>query len=162
MVAPFLVLLLFGGVELSRMVLAQIKNTRVASTVSDLVTRADSVTENDLNDILTSGRAVGSPFDYQTNGRIIVSSVIAVPSDGPRIVWQRSFPPNAVNESRLGRTGGLANLANGFTMRDGENVIVSEALFDYEPLSNEFLFENSQMYAQATNRPRGAILDNIE
>ena len=160
-IAPFLVLLLYGSFEVGRLVLAQIKNTRVAATVADLVTRTNGVTEADLDDIFTSGRSVGSPFDYTQNGRIIISSIIAQPGDGPRVVWQRAFPAGAAGESRVGAVGTIANLSNGFVMNDFENVIVAEAVFDYLPFSGDFILEEQEMYAQATNRPRGATLDQV-
>ena len=60
---PVLLMLLLASAELGRFVLLNQKIDRVAVTMSDLVARAETISETDLDDIFDAAAHVAEPFD---------------------------------------------------------------------------------------------------
>ena len=87
---PVLLFLMLGSAEMGRFVLLNQKMDRVATTVSDLVSRAETISESQIADILTAADQVAEPFDLSDLGVVIVSSVTNADGTGPVIAWQRS------------------------------------------------------------------------
>src|SRR5690606_26763765 len=76
---PVLVIMLLGGVEVSRFALLNQKMDRLATAMGDLVAQAESLTADDLDQLFLASSHVAWPFDIQANGRIIISSVSIPP-----------------------------------------------------------------------------------
>ena len=161
LIVPILIVLFLGTAEVTRYVLAVQKMNRVSSSVSDLVARADGISESALNDIFNAASSIASPFDFETEGRIIVSS-IANPSGSQEIVsWQRLSPGSLVVSSKFGTEGGNADLDDDVQLRQGETMIVVETFFDFEPVVGETYVPEQQVYTNAFNRPRIQTLEEI-
>ena len=75
LVLPVLLLLLLASAELGRYVLLNQKVDRVAITMSDLVARAETISEAELDDIFNAAVHVAEPFDLSGSGRVVISSV---------------------------------------------------------------------------------------
>lgn len=133
MAVPVLALLLLGGVEITRFVLLNQKLERTSATMADLVSRSVRVFAADLPDLFTAAGFTFEPFDLAGDGRVIVSSIYKTSGTPPRIVWQRAYGAGS-GASAFGVQGADAVLPAGFEVRTGENVIVSEAFFDFVPL----------------------------
>ena len=73
--APVLILMMLASAELARFVILHQKMDRVATTISDLVSRAETIKESELEDIFTAAGEVAYPFDLTDLGVVIVSSV---------------------------------------------------------------------------------------
>lgn len=101
-----------------------------------------------------------NPFDLLSGGKIIVSSIVATGGKGPKIAWQRSTGFGD-NTSQLGKEGNGATLPGGLNVRDGDNIIVCEAYFHYEPMLFEGLFADMTLYRYAVFHPRFGKLDVI-
>ena len=63
--APVLMLLMLASAELARFVILHQKMDRVATTVSDLVSRAETINETEMADIFDAIGEVASPFEYR-------------------------------------------------------------------------------------------------
>lgn len=150
---PILVTFMVGIGEVGRFVLVKQKIDRVSASIGDLVARSDTLTRSELDDIFEAADAVAAPFDFSREGQIIVSSIVRDGS-GPEIVWQREGRGDLGASSRLGRQGGRASFPNGFTLREGEAVIVAETFFDFEPVLGDIMIKPRQLYATAFHRPR--------
>lgn len=159
---PILLLLLLASAELGRFVLLHQKVDRVAVTISDLVARAETMSESELDDIFNAAGQVASPFDLALRGRVVVSSVINDDGDGPTIAWQRSGGGSFSASSEIGREGGAATLPNDFDVREGETAIISEVFFDFEPFLSEMIVASQVLYRRAHHRPRLGTLDTID
>lgn len=133
MAVPVLAVLLLGGVEITRFVLLNQKLERTSATMGDLVSRSVRVFAADLPDIFTAAGFTFEPFDLAGDGRVIVSSIYRTSGTSPRIIWQRAYGAGS-GASTFGVQGADAVLPAGFEVRTGENVIVSEAFFDFVPL----------------------------
>ena len=62
MIAPLMITIYLGGVEVTQAVAVNRKTTIVAHTVADLVAQDTNVTNADMNNILAASAAVASPY----------------------------------------------------------------------------------------------------
>lgn len=128
---PLILLILFGCFEATRYIMIHQKLDRAATQVADLVSQAEALTEGQLDDIYDAAVAQMQPYDIETQGEIIVSSVFRTGGDDT-IVWQRNH--GSAGNSQVGAEGGPAALPTNFSLTDNENTIVAEVLYNYEPV----------------------------
>jgi Flp pilus assembly protein TadG len=157
---PILITLTFGTVELSRYVLLHQKLDRIAMTIADLAAQSEELAETDVGNILAAVSHIGQPFDVDSTGLVILTSVSR---SGNQITvdWQRRNAGAVIEASRIGQPGQPAALPDGLVLLDGDNVIVSEVFFDYTPMLTGTLLGNQQLYHSAFFRPRFGSLDQI-
>ena len=123
LIAPAMILLYFGVVELCQAIIADRKTNHVASAVGDLVSQAETVSTSDLADIFSIGNTIMSPFPTQTL-QMRVTSVTANASGTPLVDWSRGY-------------GGFTALAKGasvtlpMTLSAGESMVMSETSYQY-------------------------------
>jgi len=156
---PLLVTILLGVVEIGRFTLLHQKIDRVASSVGDLVARAETLTTQDIDNIFLAVQHIASPFDIGANGAVIVSGVTATGGAAPRVAWQRKGAGAATATSHFGAAGTAATLPTGMLVRDGETVIVTEVFFDFLPFMFAEVAPAARLYRSALFRPRIAALD---
>ncbi len=159
---PVMLLLMLGSVEMGRFVLLHQKLDRVATSISDLVSRADTISESQIDDIFTAADQVAQPFDLADLGVVIVSSITNPDGNGPTIAWQRSGGGTYAATSQLGAEGDTPDLPADFEVRQGETAIISEVYYDFTPFLSELIVEPQVIYRSAHNRPRLGTLDQIE
>lgn len=159
---PILVTLLLGGVEIARYVLLHQKLDRVSSSIADLVSQAETISVPDLQNIFDAAQFVAKPFDLPASGTVIVSSISnPIGSPSTRVNWQKSGAGNIPATSQVGTAGGAATLPAGFTVADGQTIIIAEVFFDYVPwILGDFTSAN-QIYHRALFRPRYGGLTNL-
>jgi hypothetical protein len=159
---PVLLTMFLASAELGRFVLLHQKVDRVAVTISDLVSRAETISESELDDIFSAAGQVAEPFDLGNLGLVVVSSVINVDGNGETVAWQRSGGGSFVASSNVGIEGGSATLPGDFEVREGETAIISEVFFDFEPFLSELIVAPQTLYRRAHHRPRLGTLDTVE
>jgi Flp pilus assembly protein TadG len=157
---PVLMLLMLGSAEMARFVILHQKVDRVAVTTSDLVSRAETIKESELDDIFEAADLVAQPFDLANLGVVIVSAITNNGS-GARIAWQRSGGGSASHVSQIGAQGGAASLSNDFEVREGETAIIAEVFYDFEPFLSELIVQPQTLYRRAHHRPRLGTLKEI-
>ncbi|MDJ0608471.1 MAG: pilus assembly protein [Kiloniellales bacterium] len=162
LVAPFLVFLFMGGVEISRFALLNQKLSRVATNASDLVSQSEFLTEDDMEQVFIATQFSLQPFALGDDGVVILSSVSTEdePTD-PRVNWQRSGGGTGSFSSRVGSPGGPADLPFGYEMKANRNIIVSEVYFDFEPLFFGGVTSPKELAHFAIYRPRLGALTEI-
>jgi TadE-like protein len=160
--APVLVLLMLGSAEMARFVILHQKMDRVATTISDLVSRAETISESQLDDIFEAIGEVATPFDIANLGLVIVSSVTNPDGDGAVVTWQRSGGGSYSASSHLGAEGDEAVLPAGFEVREGETAIISEVYFDFTPFLSDLIVEPQVIYRNAHHRPRLGTLETVD
>ncbi len=151
---PMLVMVLFGTVEMSRYVLVNMKVDRVANTMADLVSRAPQITQTDVNDYFFAVEHVLRPFKMEEDGTVIISSITGEDSTNARIQWQRQGAGTLAASSHIGQDGQLATLPGDFTLKQGENVILVEVYYNFEPFVAGDIRAATQIYRHAVFRPR--------
>jgi Flp pilus assembly protein TadG len=158
---PVLMLLMLGSAEMARFVILHQKVDRVAVTTSDLVARAETIKESELDDIFEAARFVAQPFDLPNLGIVIVSAITNEDGDGPTVAWQRSGAGTASHTSQIGVEGGAATLSADFEVREGETAIIAEVFYDFEPFLSELIVKPQTLYRRAHHRPRLGTLEEI-
>lgn len=170
---PIMLLIILGCFESTRYILIHQKLDRAAAQVADLVGQSDGMTTAQLTAVYDAAIEQMKPYDLNTQGQIIVSSVVRPTGQpNPRVAWQRSHGP-AIGSSAIGAEGALADLPNNFTLSDSEDVVAAEVLYQYEPVFFGALagmknlsggplfgdlFQASTFRHEAWARPRGANL----
>lgn len=156
---PLLLVLLLTGIEFTRYVLVNQKVERTSASLADLVAQSTVMTEDGMDNLFEAAKYTMDPFDVAGQGRLIVTSVAA--AGGPaRVKWQRAYGAEA-NSSAFGVQGAVAILPAGLVVRDGENVILCEAFFRYEPMIYQGIIHESTVRRYAAFRPRYGSLETI-
>lgn len=130
LIAPFMILLYFGLVELCQALIAERKASHVASAVGDLVAQSESVTKaaggsgpTSLVDIYSIGNSIMAPFATSTL-QIRVTSITADANAIPKVDWSNGY-------------GGFTVLAKAstvtlpMTLTAGDSIVMSEARYTY-------------------------------
>ncbi len=146
LIAPVMVLLYFGLVELCQAMIAERKANHVASAVGDLVAQVDVLNASDVDDIFTIGNTIMSPFPVGTL-QMRVTSATANAQGSPKVDWSRGsngFSPMAV--------GSTATIP--LTMASGDSMIVAEAKYSYTSVV-QYVLPNALNYSETFYlRPR--------
>lgn len=155
LILPVVLLLVFGGVEITRLVLFHQKLDNATSGVANVITQLDTETVP-CADLQWARETLMveamRPFNFNNGGSVVVSAVEAsyVNANNPdrdnerlrqRVIWQWS-PDSAA--SLIGSQGGLANgsgwpeafrrAPNNGGMANGERVIAVESFYSYRPI----------------------------
>ncbi len=156
---PFLLLLMLGGMELSRYVIMHQKLEKVAYTVADVVSQSDSVTVAQLDQAVLAAATIMEPYDFSPSGVVFISSVYKSGANAPTVRWQYSGGGVLSRTSQIGVVGANAVLPNGLTLNDKDNVIIAEVFFSYEPfLAGGIFADDVDLYKVTIFKPRlGAL-----
>ena len=159
---PLLVMILLGCFEASRYVLLNQKLARVAASTADLVAQADGITEAQITDLFTAADDGAMPFDLADEGRVIITSVTRPTTAAATVAWQRTSPGTISVTSAVGAVGATATLPTGFTLRQGDNVIIAEVFYHYRPVFlGETPFTTTSLYHVSFDRPRVINLTQV-
>lgn len=153
---PILITILMGCFEAGRFILLHQKLDRASASVADLVTRESSLTAAMLEDFYLAAERQTIPFDLPAEGHVIVSSVSLPDVDEePEVKWQCDGGGALTGQtSVIGTEGGDATLPSTFPLVQGENVIVAEVLYSYEPFLFDGIFEPQVFRHTSYTKPR--------
>ena len=161
LVAPVLMTMLLGVLDVGWYMVMQHKISRVAATVADLTSRGETIDEAQLADIFAAAGAVADPFDFDLEGRAIVSSLTNPGGDGAVVAWQRLSPTGIDVTSHVGAQGMTPVLGDGFAVAADENIVVAESFFNFQPLVGFVIRGEQAVYVRAVQRPRLGTLDRV-
>ena len=130
MVAPLMLLILFGLNELGQAMMAQRKVSHAASQVGDLAAQSKSLTKAEVDQIFGAGTATVVPFDTALL-KLRLTSITADANNLPKIDWTRS-------QGMDKRTIVPTDLPAGLVVTKGDSVILAEATYLY---SSPFSFQ---------------------
>jgi len=131
LIAPVMVLLYCGLVELTQGMIAERKANHVASTIGDLTTQADTVSTADLADIFLVGNTIMSPFPT-TSLQMRLTSITADANGAPKVTWSRAYG----GMSALG-VGGTVSVP--LTLAAGDSIVMAETKYQYDSVLNYVL-----------------------
>lgn len=157
---PVLVLVLLGGVDLARFIIVNQKMDRVAAGMGDLVAQAQTLTAAQLNDIYAATKYIATPFDFTSNGVVIVSSV-SLTGGVLRVNWQSRGSGNLNATSKIGAAGGVAKLPAGMTVTGTNTLIAAEVYFNFTSFFGLSIVPNRQLYHTSYFRPRLGSLNTL-
>jgi Flp pilus assembly protein TadG len=158
---PVFVVLLVGGVDLSRLVILNQKLDRVASGMGELVAQADEMTQTQMTQLFQATSHVAAPFDFARDGSVIITSMSVI-AGAPRINWQSQGGGSLTSTSRLGTgANAVVTLPAGLTVTGTETLIAAEVFFDFEPMFGLGLVPGAQLYHRSFFRPRVGSLKTL-
>lgn len=168
LVAPFILLILFAGIEITRFMLIVQKVDKTAYAMADLTAQygpataarnSGEINVDEMNNVVfRQFAALMSPYEAPANGSVVISS-IRRERDDIRIKWQIASPGYSDAET-ISAVSGLTPASvnsNGASLRDRvatftgdtaiemsnmlgyENMIVSEVFFRYRPILSTVL-----------------------
>jgi Flp pilus assembly protein TadG len=160
---PLILILFGGGFEVSRFALLQMKVSRSATTMADLVAQnVTSVTSAQIASFRQAIPHIGSPFVMDdTNTQIIVTAVKANAADVSKVCWQVSTMADLGESSRIGAHNATASLPDDITLKNGDTAIIAEIYYAYEPTVFTGFVDSRILYNVAIYRPRLATLETL-
>ncbi len=160
--APVLILTVFGLIEISNYVFCFNKMNRTAQGVSNIVTRGD-LTKPQMDSLLVSAAQISQPFNFASYGCVLVSSIsqpnanTALPAT---LNWTDSYPSGSGNcgASKVN----LGSLPGGLVLSTNQTIITTEVFYKYQSIIPGYTFGGSALipnnrldiYALAVAVPR--------
>jgi len=152
---PIWIALLLGSSDIAYMMIVTQRVDRIAYTITDIVTQSETITKNDLNNIMIAAGELMRPFTFGDKGVVIVSSLYKPMNGTPTITWQYIGGGSLARGSKIGSTNGTPVMPNGLTLNNNENVIIAEVYYDFDPMFiNAGLLSKGDVYRIAVYKPR--------
>lgn len=122
-IAPLMVLIFFGCIELSLLMRADRRVTATASSLGDLTSRLASVTDDDMRELYNAATVMMQPYPALET-RMRITSIVDNGNGQKRVAWSdgHEMTPRAVNS--------LVNVPTGIVPSPG-SVILTEVEYDY-------------------------------
>ena len=148
--APFLAMLMAGGVEITNFAIAHMRVSQIAVSLADNASRAKQevvsgvprMREVDVNESFAAAQLQSGGLDIQANGRLILSSLEVNEDGGQWIHWQRCYGQadysSSYGSEGDGETGtslaGMGPVDHQVQAEEGFAIMFAEVVYDYEPL----------------------------
>lgn len=145
-ILPIMVLLYLGGFEVSEAFMINRKVTHATSVLGDLVAQADTISDQQMENILDAVSAVMNP--YPPEELEVIVSGISIDSRGrARVAWS-----DARNASAYG-VGSSYTLPNGIN-QENTFLIAAEVRYEYTPTFGHTLTGSFDLHDEFYLRPR--------
>lgn len=134
LIAPIMVMLLMGSIEISQAVTVDRRVTQVSTTTGDLVARADKdIAASEITDIMKVGSWLMKPYN-ETSLKVTISIVSSSITDANdrKTKWKCEF--DGANPTAVDCTcpNVAATIPNGLVGK-GDSVVVAEVNYGYAP-----------------------------
>ena len=144
--APLMITLYLGGVEVTQAVAADRKTTLVAHTVADLVARSTTVSNAEMSDILKASATVVTPYSV-ANLKVTVTSVLIDGAGKATVAWSDTLNGTA-------RTPGSAVALPAALAVPNTSLIWGEVSYAYKPVFGWVLTGTLNLSDATFMRPR--------
>jgi Flp pilus assembly protein TadG len=148
LIAPLMITLYLGGVEVTQAVAVDRKTTLIAHTVADLVAQVASVTNADMQDVLNASAAVAAPY-VVSNLKVTVSSVVIDANGKATIAWSDTLNGTAR------AVGSVIALPSALAVAN-TSLIWGEVTYAYKPMVGWVITGTLNLGDQIYMRPRVA------
>lgn len=159
-IAPILVLVFFGLIELSEGMNARQRMESVASTSADLVAQTTTMKPTAVSNVFAAANAIMYP--YPTNVKIVLSSIQDDPANSltkGKVVWsQATANATARTAGQLFTIGGTgANSVPTGVITAGGSVILAEVSYSFTPVTHYVIGGSINMSTRFFSRPRRSV-----
>lgn len=154
LIAPFMILLYLGAVEVSLALSIDRKITSTASALADLVAQDDIITDDEIVDILNAGKVIVAPFDPDPL-QIRISSVMMDTNGNTKVQWSDADGTSPYAE------GGSVTVPDG-VLTSNRSIIMVEVAYRYETMFNELGVNQFNISEVFYLRPRRSIVVSRE
>lgn len=154
LIAPVMILLYLGAVDLSLALSIDRKVTSAASALADLVAQDDVITDDEMTDILNAGAVILAPFDT-TPLQLRVTSVMMDSGGDVEVQWSdaRGRAPYSEGDSITVPSG---------VLQPNRSIIMVEVAYRHETLFNELGMARFNLDEAFYLRPRRSIVVSRE
>ena len=142
LILPVLFLLNIGAAEALQIYQVQRNVAHAAATMADITAQGRTITDAELQDILSAGVSIMHPFPTAKLQQRLTSMTNTNGSVGQDWTAKKNY---------TGSTG--ATVPDGY-LGTNESVIVSDVVYDYKPTFGLFLPDNIRFVRHAYARPR--------
>ncbi|HUO98450.1 MAG TPA: TadE/TadG family type IV pilus assembly protein [Rhizomicrobium sp.] len=148
LVAPVMIAMFFGTVELSEALACRSRVDRMSATAADLVAQSTSVSTADMTNIFGASNAVLYPFS-SAQAQIVVSSLVDDGHGGAKVAWSNAqhATPRTVGSAVTVPTGLIVSGSGG-------SVIFAEISYNYTSPTTDVLPGTITMTSSFYSRPR--------
>jgi len=165
---PIVLLLLMGGFETFRLLLAHRKANTTVMSVGNLISQNEQLSSGAIRNIFDAVENIMKPLELGAQGQIFMSYVTGT-AGGNTIALQCKGTANLSHASKIGDEGNEADLTRipgNFTVVDTETVVISEVVYRYEPmllnlsgLLHNTIFSAHDIYHVSVQKPRHTIIE---
>lgn len=152
-IAPVLIALFLGSVELCYALVCREKVTTVAASASDLVAQDETISLTQVNDVFAAVNAILYPYPTTGTSIIITSIKQNAAKTGYIVDW--SVPYNATAHAK-----GAAMTVPAGLITNGGSVILAEVSYTYTPPFTQGVTSGFTMTDSFYSRPRQSLLVN--
>ena len=123
LIAPLLIVLYLGSIELSLLMDVDRRVTQTAASLGDLTARLSTVTDNDMVEMFAAAKIMMQPYDADAAG-MRITSIVDNGDGNPKVAWSDShiLTPYA--------PGTTVDLPDGIMPSPG-SIILAEVQYDY-------------------------------
>ena len=150
-IAPVMILMFFGAVELTMAVDCRTRVTAVASTAADLVAQETTVSTADMSNVFAALNAILYP--YSSGGaKIVISSIVDAGNNTAKVAWS-----NAQNTTAR-TVGSTVTVPTGLIVSgSGGSVILAEITYAYASPTTKVLTGTVSMTNSFYAHPRRSL-----
>lgn len=159
LLAPLMIIMLLGAFEMGRFIHLTQKAEKLSFTVADVVAQAETIQTTDLQNLLSASGQMMSPYPFSTQGKVIISSVVQG-AVTPAVRWQYCGGGSYAATSNIGAVNGNATLPSGFTLATGEDIVVAEVIYNFQPVLGNKIIGPQVIRKTAYFKPRLGALSN--
>ena len=145
-VAPVLIVMLFGAIEVTNALLAKADASNIASTAADLVAQESTISQANINDDFTALNALIYPFP-SAGSKIIITSIIDDGHGGGKVGW-------SVAQNATPHTTGQAMTVPAGLITTGGSVIYVEVTYSFTSPLNYLISSPISMQNNFYAKPR--------
>lgn len=149
LIAPVMIVILFGVIEISMLMTVDRKVTRATSAIADLVAQDDIITADEMIDIFTATSTIMQPYD--ANGmQMRVSSVVMANDGSVAVDWSEA-------QSMSARAPGSAVSVPAGILQPNSSIVMAEVRYNYSSNLGTFLSTPILLKETFYLRPRRAL-----
>lgn len=159
LMSPVLGMLLLGGYDLSRLIIARAGVDKVGFSVADVTAQYEQLTSATMAKVFMITGSSLPTYVSGTNGVTVLTSVyLDTAANKTKIRWQCYSTTATPWTSKIGSESGLSTVETDLLADGNDNVIVSEVFYRFDPIFKTFFKSGFQVYASSLFRPRlGAL-----
>lgn len=150
-IAPILLVMLLGTIEVTRAISIDRRFSLVTSTVADLITREEALTATDVRAIYDVAAQIMRPYDV-TPLQISIIPVAAIRT-GTNLVYPQTANRPGYNGGAVPARCAAYTLTTGM-LAEKESLIIVEGTYTFSPLFAGFLMNGVSWTQKAFARPR--------
>ncbi len=144
--APVLVAMFLGSIELTTALACKQKVTGLASTAADLIAQEKAVATADISNVFSAVNAIVYPFPT-TGLKIVVTSLVDNGSGNGKVAW------SCAQNTSARTVNNVVTLPSG-VMVSGGSVILTEVTYPYTSIIAKYMTSTTNMTSSFYARPR--------